>query len=166
MSLTSPDAPSDGLTESRFALYEGFIALAWADGALDVRERDELRALIDGNLTATPAQKAQLHAALDQPIAVEDVWPRLTEPQDRARLLDMASTLFTLDGVVCEDEQETGEAFLRRHLKSLDMDRIEQELSALREAQLDAKRKEAEALREYRKQFGLIAAFKRFFRID
>lgn len=154
------------VTDSRLALYEALIALAWVDHTLDPREKETLHDLIDGNLYFDDGQRQALHLGVDTPVALDAVWPRLTDGQDRARLVDWANAIFASDGEVCDDEHEVGVRLLERHLRTLDRERVAADQAALGEEQRIRAAEEAKALRAYRRQFSLAGAIRRVFTQD
>jgi len=88
------------------AAYEGVIALAWADHELHKDEREQLNAMIDGNANFTDEQRKKLRDDVNRKIEIKDVWPRITNRQDRTWMLNAANILFKQDGGMCSSEQE------------------------------------------------------------
>lgn len=132
-----------GVSDSRFAMYEAMIALVWADHELDAEEKKTLHELIDGNLFFSDEQRAQLHDEVDHHKELAEVWPRITEKVDRARVLDIAAKLFHADGAYCETEQKIFKEFYRKHMESLDTESMRQEIQSFAK-ELEAYRTENE----------------------
>lgn len=151
------------VTASRVALYEGLIALAWIDHDLDASEKAALHAQIDSNLYFDEDQRARLHADVDRPVALADVWPRLTDPQDRARLVDWADELIRADGSLDDREQDAEAWMLDRLLGALDRDAIGRDLASVSADLREKARDEAADLRRYRAKFSMVAAIGRMF---
>ena len=151
------------ITESRLAMYEGIIALAWADHDLDANEKQELHALIDGNPRFTDEQRSKLHNDVDNKLLLKEVWSRVTEKRDRARILDMAHRIFLKDGKYCANEKELYDTFLAEHLETLDAEEMQQEVHDMMDDLMAQRKLEDAALKEYAKQFSLIESIKKLF---
>lgn len=141
-------------------MYEGMIALAWADHALDAQEKQGLHDLIDSNTYFSDQQRAKLHEDVDQQITIEGVWPRITEKKDRARLLDIAGVIFMKDGKLCETEQELYNTFLEKHLSTLDNEATLKEIREMAAQQKAARAQQQADLEEYAKRFSLVERIK------
>lgn len=163
--MPSPSSafPGKGLSPSRFALYEGFVALAWADHVLTEEEQDLLHVLIDRNVYATAAQKDTLHEIVSTPVAMSDVWPRITDAQDRARLIDMAQELFVADGVKCETEAAMADQLAAWHLADVNAPAVLRELADHAKVCPQEREAEREAMRAYRRRFSLVGYAERLF---
>lgn len=147
------------ITESRLAMYEGMIALAWADHQLSSDERNRISALLDDNARLTEAQRADLKRKMDTKISLKDVWSRITDREDRIYLLDIASSIFGKDGNYSEEERAVYEACLKDHLDSFEGESTEEEMRAyaaeLREQRArDEIAAKTEATEKFRKALG------------
>ncbi|MEM9234726.1 MAG: hypothetical protein AAGA69_10895 [Pseudomonadota bacterium] len=149
------------VTDSQFALYEGLISLAWADESLDPGEQAVLEDIFARHRGLSADQRQALSRDIQTPRPLADIWPRLTDPQDRARFLDLADVIFKADSYVDETEAAIYAAKLAKHLGTIDTDLIERDLSALRREQQLADKKEAEDHRAYAQDFGLLGYIKR-----
>lgn len=118
-------------TDSQMAMFRGAIALAWADGALDPQEIGQLETFIRNNIHLSDAQKRQLLADIQSHVRLEDVWGAITDKHDRAHLINIADLIFWKDGAFCHNEREVYEKIQADHLKNLDTDTLEKDLSAL-----------------------------------
>jgi len=154
---------ADALTQSRYAIYEGLIALAWADHELHEDEKATLHGLIETNRYMTDEQRDRLHKAVDRRIEITEVWPRLTDVQDRARLIDMANIIFSSDGEFCELEQGAKKTIVSRHLRTLDMAAIQADFETLSAEQAVARERHAEEMKAYRRKYSLMGAVERLF---
>ena len=152
------------MTDSRLAMYEGMIALAWADHELTEDEKQGLRDLIDGNPRFTDEQRRKLHAGVGQRVALESVWPRITEKQDRAHLFDIAGVIFHKDGQYSATEKELYENFLAKHMATIDTEAVIGEIRAMTIGFRAQREKEQQELAEYAAQFSLIGRLKEFFK--
>ena len=152
---------TEPVSDSRLALYEGLISLAWVDERLDPAEKIVLEDIFAHHHGLTDEQRAALTRDITTPMRLADIWPRLTDPQDRARFLDMADVIFKSDGEVDDSEADIYAVKLAKHLGTFDVDGIKRELDDLRTELTDADKKEAEACREYAKNFGLFAFAKK-----
>ena len=145
-------------------MYEGIIALAWADHALHPDEKQGLHKLIDGNPRFTDIQRQVLHEKIDDKALLADVWPKITDKLDRAFLLDIAGEIFNHDGTYCETEQELYDTFLAKHVATLDTASTMNELRDMA-SDLRAKRETEEAaIEDYADQHLLIPKIERFFK--
>lgn len=152
--------------ESLFALYEGLIALAWADGRLDHNERVVLEGIFARHQGLAPEQRRTLKEEVSSPKLLAEIWPRITDPLHRARLLDLADYIFKSDGHKDEMEEQLYRAKLAKHLGTLDMTALEKELGDLQAEQMFSDKSERQANREYARQFGLFAYIKRIAALD
>lgn len=151
------------LTDSRFGVYEGIIALAWADHELTADEQQELHRLIDGNLFMSDAQRQQLRADVDDKVTLAEVWPRVTDKQDRAFLLNLADVIFHADGKYCKDEQSLYDKFFATHMETIDQEAVMREISALAfQQQADRERLQQE-MAAYEDHWSMINRIKRAF---
>lgn len=143
--------------DSRIAAYEGIIAFAWADHELHADEKEQLHAMIDGNSNLSDAQRAKLHADVDRKIEIQQVWPRITNKQDKIFMLNSARILFQQDGQMCGTEQE-----LYDMLKSTPLGEALDE-EALHEASRIALEQQEAAIAEAEKQSGFMGKIKQLF---
>jgi hypothetical protein len=151
------------MTESKLAMYEGMIALAWADHALSPEEKAELHALIDSNPKFSATQRTELHTMVDRKVLLENIWPRVTEAVDRAHLLDMAASIFHYDGTYDASEREVYDAFLKQHLATIDVTKITEDVRMLAADLASQRAHENEALEAYVKTHGPLAKFRKYF---
>lgn len=154
------------ITASRLAMYRGIIALAWADHQLTPEETEGVQALITNNPRLSAEQKQQLLTEIKTPMRLESVWPNITEAQDRAHLLDIAMNVFGHDGEIAAQEKETYEAFLAKHLKTLDVAGMMRDMNSLLAQQAQTREQDERMLDAYRAEFGLLSRLKRVFGAD
>lgn len=157
------DAVLDETITSKFALYQGLIALAWADHDLHEDETRILTEIIDSHQGLTAYQRDQLHHQIRQPTSPKEIWPYITDPQDRARLIDMANIIFQQDGEFSINEKEVIERFTAAHLSSIQAGQIEADLDAFSDEQTERRKLEREELREYASKYSFMAGMKRMF---
>ncbi|MAK59785.1 MAG: hypothetical protein CMK09_02280 [Ponticaulis sp.] len=150
-------------TSSKYSLYRGLIALAWADHELHVDEKATLHDIIDAHQGLTVEERAVLHSEVELKVDMETVWPDITEAQDRARLIDMANIIFQQDGEICDNEFELIETFKTRHFASLDMAAIRADLSSFSEAQAAQRDAERQSYKEWASQYSLMGRLKAAF---
>jgi uncharacterized tellurite resistance protein B-like protein len=153
-----------GVSNSRFALYEGLIGLAWADHVLHDSEREALHELIDGNRFFSDEQRAELHARIDTREELSTIWTRITEPQDRARLIDWANTIFGADGEFADVEKTLLARKRAKHLETLDMPAIRDAFNALRAEQEESDAANDAAMAAYRERYSLLRQASHFVR--
>jgi len=151
------------ITQSRIALYEAMISLAWVDHQLSEEEIEGLVELIDGNDLLTDDQKMTLKSEIDKKSSLKSIWPRLTEAQDRAHLLNMANHIFSEDGEVSGDENTTYQKFLAKHLSSINADQVISDMGAYAAEMRHQDVKTEAQIKDYASQFGLINQLKRLF---
>ena len=148
---------------SKISLYRGLIALAWADHELHVDEKTTLHEIINTHKDLSTEDRALLAAEVDKPVALADVWPDITNPQDRARLIDMANIIFQQDGDYCGNEQELIERFQAKHLSSIGVSAIQKDLSAFSAQQAEELETERAKLKAWASQYGLMGRIKSLF---
>lgn len=108
-------------TDSQVALWRGAIALAWADQQLDEDEKSKLLEYIVGYLYFSEAQRAMLVQDVSQGVRIVDVWPHITDKQDRAHLINIAPVIFWRDEVFCQAEQDVYNTIFAEHMATLDV---------------------------------------------
>lgn len=151
---------------SKLALYRGLIALAWADHELHADEKSTLHEIISSHRDLTEDQRATLHDEVDHRVTLSDIWGQITDPQDRARLIDMANIIFQQDGDFCEDERALIEKFQAKHLQSIGLHSIEKDLASFTEEQARQREIEREELKAWVNQYGMFGRIKAAFRLN
>jgi hypothetical protein len=132
-------------TDSQIAMWRGAIALTWVDRDMHDTERARLLQYFSDNIYLTDTQRAQLVADLDQPIALQDVWDAITNPQDRAHLIDIAPSLFATHGAPTPAEKAVYDKMMADQMATIDTNALEGELAAIT-AHIPAERAEEAAL--------------------
>ncbi len=147
------EATANQATDSQIAMFRGAIALAWADGVMIDSEKARLESFFENNLSLSPSQKTLLIGDIAHPIALEDVWAMITDPLDRAHLIDIAPVILRADDDYAEIEQRSYADIYARHMASLDQNAIERDVVDLanrlrlqREAQEESRRHEGTRL--------------------
>ncbi|MAP94457.1 MAG: hypothetical protein CMK07_05845 [Ponticaulis sp.] len=151
---------------SRFALYRGVIALAWADHELHDDEKTKLHDIITLHQGLSDEQRASLLKMVDEPVTMDEIWPDITSAQHRARLIDLANLMFQQDGVICDSERELYDRFLAKHLNSLDQAAIARDIDELINRQADLREQREADLKDYARQYSLIEKIKGVFKKD
>ncbi len=131
------------ITPSKLAMYEGLIALAWVDAPIHEENHKRLFDMIYDNRLLSEDQRQKLLDMLNQPVQLDDVWPRITDPQDRAYLLDYAPIIFLKDGNYSPEERALHAEFMAKHLTTLDGKEMRSELEVYA-GELKQKRKKEE----------------------
>lgn len=144
------------------AMYEGIIALAWADHELADAERQKLKMLVDQNPHLSDEQRARLYHEIEHRIALSEIWPRITSKQDRAYLLDIAEMIFHSDGDFCAREQSLYHEFYARHMATLDSDATMQELQQMAMQLRAAREAEEQAIKDHVERYGLFPRLQRY----
>ena len=157
------DSMATTTNASKVALYQGLIALAWADHDLHENEKATLHHIISSHKGLTEADRQVLHVQVDQPVKLADVWPHITDPQDRARLIDFANTIFQQDDEFCDDERALIEAFHHKHLASIGGDAVAKDLRAFASRHKDEMNAQRAEYRDWARQYGLFATIQRGF---
>jgi hypothetical protein len=134
-------------TSSHTAMLRGAISLAWVDGTLHEEEKKRLHHFITHNITIHETQKAQLHAAIDTEEMLEDVWQEITEVQDKAHLINIATLIFWEDDTFCEAEKKMFRAMQSWHNDVLPEYETNAELAAMATIARKQWREEEDALR-------------------
>lgn len=149
--------------QSKLPLYRGVIALAWADHELHPEEKSKLHEMISAHRELTTEDRAKLHAEIHTRISLADVWPHITDPQDRARLIDLSNIIFQQDDEFCDDERLLIERFQAKHLASIDISSIEKDLAQFSSDQTAQREQERQTYREWAKQYGVIEQIRSVF---
>ena len=119
-------------TESHYAMFRATIALAWADHELDAGERERILVYIEHNKQLSASQKEQLREEVNRPVRLDEVWPQITDLQDRAHLLNIADVIFWEDGSMCHSEREVYEKIKEAHMATLDVAAIRADIADYR----------------------------------
>lgn len=146
---------------SKLALYRGLIALAWADHELHPDEKSTLHEIIDNHLGLSVEDRAQLHGEVDQPVELSSVWPDISDPQDRARLIDMSNVIFQQDNDFSDAERDLIERFQTKHLASIDIGSVTADLESFSEELARLRKKESDEIKAWASQYGLFGSLKR-----
>ncbi len=115
------------ISESLFHSLRGAISIAWADHQLTDAEQDSLRYFID-----THDLSERQRELLDADIAngapsIESLLPHITEPRDRAHLVNMARVILHADGHAAPQEAAPLQHLLHQHMSTLDSEVIRQQ---------------------------------------
>jgi len=137
-------------TESQIAMWRGAIALTWANRTMDEDEKAQLLEYFKNNIYLTEAQRAQLIKDMDQKIELRDVWGSITDPQDRANLIDIAPTLFSKHGTPTAEERALYDKMFADEMAKVDNKKLQEEIGAIK-ARIPVERAEYRA--EYEKEF-------------
>ena len=148
---------------SKISLYRGLIALAWADHELHADEKATLHDIIDAHVGLTDEDRAVLHSEVDINVQLESVWSDISDPQDRARLIDMSNLIFQQDGEFSDDERALIDTFSSKHLASIGAESIRSELGAFSEAQAEQREADRRAYKEWASQYSLMGRLKAAF---
>jgi hypothetical protein len=151
------------LTESRFGVYEGIIALAWADHELSDEEISELHRLIDGNQYMSDVQRSALKKMVDDKITLSQVWPKITKPQDRAFLINLADVIFHADGHYAASEQELYDQCMSSHMSTIDTEAVKRDLAHMAIQQRADRERLQEKMKAYAGEYSLIGRIKQIF---
>lgn len=105
------------------ALWRSAVGLAYADHKLTDEERDILHEFFS-HQELSEEQLKILDDDIENNVNLDETFEQITDPRDRAHLINIARVLFYADGHFCEKEQELLAELHRRHLDSLDTDFI------------------------------------------
>ena len=121
------------ITSSQYNMYKALIALVWADGKVADEERSYIETFLRNQHDLTFDQRDELLEALDHQPDIDAIWDQITEVQDRAFLLDMASAVFYADGEYSIEEKQLYNRLLEKHLATLDEKKHRLEVARLQE---------------------------------
>ena len=107
-------------TESKFAMWRAAIALAHIDGQITNSETDLIHNYMSAFLF-TDAQEKTLDNELRSAANFDSIYPQITDPRDRAHLINFARILFYIDGELANIEQQFFDEINKRHLASIDL---------------------------------------------
>ena len=148
---------------SKLAFYRGLIGLAWADHELHSDEKQALRDVISHHRDLSETDRNRLLSEVDEPISLETVWPEITDPQDRARLIDMANAIFQKDGEICDHEWDLIETFRAKHLSSIGIESIKADLASFAGEEKQRNDNERQEIRDWARQYSLVEQIKGMF---
>lgn len=117
------------VTSSKFAMWRTAVGLAYSDHELT---QDEVALLHDAwqNYDFSDEQRAQLEQDLELGVDVKTVFAQITEPQDRAHLINFSYQLFHIDGGFSALEAKISDVLQSRHKDTIDMRAVRAEMSA------------------------------------
>jgi hypothetical protein len=118
-------------SESYVAMFRAAIALAWHDTLLAQQEQQQLITLIERNIKLSATQKKELLGAIEQPASLQSLWNHVTDPLDRAHLINISMLLFWNDGEYCDHEERAYEFMNEQHNKTLDIAGLRAEIAAM-----------------------------------
>ncbi len=132
-------------TDSYVAMFRAMIALAWVDHELEAEEQESLRHYISGNVRLSDQQKQTLLASVNRKTSLCDSWGEITNPRDRAHLINLASTLFHEDHCFEPEERRVFERISNLHDNTLDAESLRTELQSMAKASRERLKAEDEA---------------------
>ncbi|TAE79550.1 MAG: hypothetical protein EAZ74_06370 [Alphaproteobacteria bacterium] len=118
-------------SESYVAMFHGAIALAWHDSILAQQEQQQLHTLIEKNIKLSSQQKQELAAGITQPLSLTDIWSRITDPLDRAHLINISMLIFWNDGDYCDHEERAYDFMYEQHHETLDIAGLRAEIASM-----------------------------------
>ncbi|TAE33302.1 MAG: hypothetical protein EAY65_05225 [Alphaproteobacteria bacterium] len=118
-------------SESYVAMFHGAIALAWHDSILAQQEQQQLHTLIEKNIKLSSQQKQELAAGITQPLSLKDIWSRITDPLDRAHLINISMLIFWNDGDYCDQEERAYDFMYEQHNETLDIAGLRAEIAVM-----------------------------------
>jgi uncharacterized membrane protein YebE (DUF533 family) len=113
-----PHKPNISITDSRFAMWRAAVALAWVDGRMKHEEIELLNNSAQIN-AFTDEQKKIFENDLKTPLKLNDVFSQITDPRDRAHLINFARRLFHTDLDFSKSEEMVLKDLTDRHLQML-----------------------------------------------
>jgi enamine deaminase RidA (YjgF/YER057c/UK114 family) len=119
-------------TDSQIAMWRAAIALTWVDRTMHEAEKSRLLQYFKDNIYLNDAQRAQLTADLDHPVAVQDVWGEITDTLDRAHLIDIAPSLFATHGAPTPAEKAVYDKMMADQMATIDTQSLEADFAAIR----------------------------------
>ena len=136
------DSEPPQTSDSRMAMWRGAIALAWVDGTLDAGEKIELSGYFNNNAYLSDEQRARLMEDLEQGVQLKDVWDDITDKEDRANLIDIATTIFWANGSYSPTEHEVYDKMFADHMATIDVEQVKKEVHAMAVEMPDKLKKE------------------------
>jgi uncharacterized membrane protein YebE (DUF533 family) len=86
-----------GVTDSNLSMWRAIFALAHADQKVSDEEARFLAEALDG-VNLSPDQKSLLYSELQAPQNTEEMFDKITVPEDRTRFFELARELIRIDG--------------------------------------------------------------------
>jgi uncharacterized membrane protein YebE (DUF533 family) len=146
------------LNDSSFAMWRGFVAMAYADHKLSKNEIDFLEKQLE-RIDLTPAQKEILENDIENGVKLNDVYGQITEQSHKTNLLNMAYVIFHRDSDFCHVEKNYYDELYRKLIQPLDSKELTEEAKNIAKNDLETWAKE----RNYREDKpGLMDDFKEF----
>lgn len=124
-------ATKTAATDSQMAMFHALVALAWADGVLTEGEREKVAHLIHHHTRLSERQKRDLLTRIDKQIGIKEAWNRVTSPEDRAHLLNIAGVIFQADGHYSEEEKALYDTLYQQHMATVKDPRLSGDLAAM-----------------------------------
>ena len=109
------------VTESQFYMWRTIFALSHADGVVSAEEKQfMLQALVD--VPFSQEQDEILREDINIAQAVDEMFVKISNPQDQAMFFKFASRLAHIDGDYGKAEQDVMLRLKQTHLKNVDVD--------------------------------------------
>ncbi len=112
-------------------MLRGAIALAWADHKLEENEKAQIMRFIERNIHLSDVQRRALEGDVQKPAALADIWPHISEKQDRAHLINIAPLIFQSDTIFCDAEQAVYDRMYADHMATIDTHGLEAEVQQM-----------------------------------
>ena len=123
---------SKGLNESRFNMWRAVFAMAHTDHVVTQEEKDFMRNYLL-NVPFSDEQRDVLQDDIENPQHIEEMFDRISSPEDRGEFFQFARMLCWCDGDFHAQEEEIKTRLNDLQMKHLDMVKLEKELALTRE---------------------------------
>lgn len=118
------DKPTtETITESRFYMWRALFAIAHADEVVSSEERSFMRKTLQ-TYPFSPEQAQTLENDMQVRQDVNQLFEKITDPQDRSQFFDYARTMVWCDGNYEEKEQQILLQLKREHIRSADFETL------------------------------------------
>lgn len=124
------------VSEDELYMFRCLISLAYADHVFEQPEKDFVQTLIDGN-TLSEDQRLVLEDDMVNPKAIEDLYPHIKEPVNRAQVVHFARVMAYKDGELEASESTIMDKLHASAMKNIDMAQIRFDVQKAVQKQMD-----------------------------
>lgn len=121
--MTQAQPDQNTVSDSKFNMFRCMIVMAYADSVLNENEKDYMHTLMQNN-DFTPEQLETLEDDLQNPKTIEDVLPKVTNPEDRGQVVYFARLMAYKDGVFDANEEDLLNRLHANAMNNIDMDAL------------------------------------------
>lgn len=120
---TVSSADDSGVSESQFYMWRTLFAITHAD---DIVSNEETRFMAEAfeTVSFSVEQRQTLEQDVREAQDIEEMFEKISDPEDRRQFFEKARTLVHIDGEYGDEEQEIMLKLSRRNVAETDIDKL------------------------------------------